>query len=91
MHTEHTEVSWCAEKCKSGAHDEGALLLLEQLDGTAPDFGRLCLEAPQLPLVRLHPALPCTCTHMFASRHWLRTPHAIELLQVFQPSGARCA
>ncbi len=42
------------------AHNEVALLLLEDLDCAAPDLGRLRLEAPQLPLVRLCPALACT-------------------------------
>lgn len=64
MHLEHIEVTWCAEESKRGPYDEGALLLLEQLDGAASDLGRLCLEAPQLPLVRLHPALPCTHPHL---------------------------
>ena len=79
MHLKYIAVSWCAEESKRGAHNEGALLLLEQLNGAAPDLGRLCLEASQLPLVRLHPALPCTRTHIFAFRHWLCTPCANEL------------
>ena len=46
------------------ARHEVALLLLEQLDSATPYFGRLRLEAPQLPLVRLVAVVACTTQNM---------------------------
>lgn len=61
---QHTDQPKTTGGSQTRARHEIALLLLEQLDSTPPDFGRLRLEAPQLPLVCLGTTVACNTQYM---------------------------
>jgi len=68
--TVHSKLRW---EGRSGhevkrAHNEIALLLAQQLDGTPPNLGSLRLEAPQLPQIPLQP-----CTHFTSATSNIKT------------------